>query len=304
MMRTMSFHPAPIVLFVYRRPVHTRKTLRALLKNKEAAKTELVIYSDGPRGGADDKGVEEVRALCREIKGFSKTTLVLRKTNIGLADNILQGVGEQLTLHDRVIVMEDDLRTHPSFLSYMNGALTAYERHPDILSVSAYMPPKWKVARPEHFSADVWLNPRPMSWGWGTWSKKWKSVDWQQAEKDDFPARQDLQSGFAHGGGDLPTMLKNQMSGQLDSWAVRFAYAHYRSDRYTLMPVESYVKPIGFDGSGRNCRPNPSRWFESTRRAVRKPVFPVHPEVDQDLTRSLRKSFDRHHQLAEWLGIS
>lgn len=299
----MSFQPAPIVLFVYRRPVHTRKTLQALAKNKGAAESELVIYSDGPRGEGDAKGVAAVRALCGEWKGFAKTTLISREGNLGLAENILQGVGEQVAVHGRVIVMEDDLLTHPSFLRYMNGALAAYETSASILSVSAYVPPKWKVPRPKNFRADVWLNPRPMSWGWGTWAAKWESVDWEKAGKDDFPARQDLQSGFARGGADLPDMLKRQLAGQLDSWAVRFAYDHYRSDRYALLPAESYVRPIGFDGSGVHCRPNPLRWIESTRAARQDPQFPAQPEVDQDFNRALRKSFDRHHQLAEWLGI-
>jgi hypothetical protein len=299
----MSFDPAPILLFVYRRPVHTRKTLQALAKNKGAAASELVIYSDGARGEADAKGVAEVRGLCAAVKGFAKTTLIPREENVGLAANILQGVGEQVARHGRVIVMEDDLRPHPSFLTFMNGALSAYETHPRILSVSGYLPPRWKVPRPKNFGADVWLNPRNMSWGWGTWQEKWQSVDWEQAQKDNFAARQDLQGGFAHGGADLPKMLMDQLAGKLDSWSVRFSYAHYRSERFSLLPAESYIKPIGFDGSGMHCRPNPLRWIESTRQACKSPVFPEHPEVDQDFNRALRKSFDRHHRLAERLGI-
>ena len=36
---------APIVLFVYNRPEHTRKTVEALLRNCGAEQTEIYIYS-------------------------------------------------------------------------------------------------------------------------------------------------------------------------------------------------------------------------------------------------------------------
>ena len=40
---------APIVLFVYNRPDHTKQTLEALSKNCLANKSRLFIYSDGPK---------------------------------------------------------------------------------------------------------------------------------------------------------------------------------------------------------------------------------------------------------------
>lgn len=297
----MSFQPAPILLFVYRRPHHTRKTLQALRKNQGAAESDLVIYSDGPKGETDRQAVAEVRRICGEVRGFGSCRMVAREENLGLAASIRQGVGDMLEQREQVIVMEDDLITHPAFLRYMNGALTAYAQHPQILSVSGYLPPRWKVPRPKHFREDVWLSVRNMSWGWGTWRDKWQGVDWAQAEKDDFAARTDLQRGFAHGGADLPLMLMDQLAGKLDSWSVRFSYAHYRSERFALLPAESYVRPIGFDGSGVHCRPNPLRWIETTRHARKTPKFPEHPEVDQDLNRGLRRSFDRHHRLTEWI---
>ncbi|MDF3131142.1 glycosyltransferase [Kiritimatiellaeota bacterium B1221] len=299
----MSFDPALLLLFVYNRPSHTRRTLKALAHNKGAKDVSLVVFSDGPREESDADKVKEVRRICKHINGFREVQVVEREENLGLAASILQGVGEGLTQKDRVMVMEDDLLTHPAFMTYMNGALEAYAGQESILSVSAYLPPRFRMPRPRKHRQDVWLNRRPMSWGWGCWKEKWETVNWAQAEEDRFIGRQDLQSGFAHGGADLPGMLTDQLEGRINSWAVRFAYAHYRRDCYSLLPVESYVKPIGFDGSGMHCRPNPTRWFESTKRAIKHPVFPDQPEVDQNLNRALRKSFDRHHQLAQKLGI-
>ncbi|MFA5986232.1 MAG: hypothetical protein WC819_02705 [Parcubacteria group bacterium] len=40
---------APIVLFVYNRPEHTRRTVEALQKNDLALDSELFVYSDNAR---------------------------------------------------------------------------------------------------------------------------------------------------------------------------------------------------------------------------------------------------------------
>ena len=48
-------------------------------------------------------------------------------------------------------------------------------------------------------------------------------------------------------------MLEMQMSGELDSWSIRFDYAHYKHDAVCLHPVVSKVQNIGFDGSGVHC---------------------------------------------------
>jgi len=45
-------------------------------------------------------------------------------------------------------------------------------------------------------------------------------------------------------------MLDNQMSGVVDSWAVRWCYEQSKKNMYTIYPVHSLVENIGIDGSG------------------------------------------------------
>ena len=40
---------APILLFVYNRPAHTRQALEALSRNTLAAASDLFVYSDAAR---------------------------------------------------------------------------------------------------------------------------------------------------------------------------------------------------------------------------------------------------------------
>ena len=60
---------APVVLFVYNRPLHTQQTLDTLQKNVWASSTELFIYSDQAKSEDEQENVDKVRALLKNITG-------------------------------------------------------------------------------------------------------------------------------------------------------------------------------------------------------------------------------------------
>ena len=61
---------APIVLFVYNRPWHTRQTVEALRRTELAEQSELHIFSDAPKSPTDREAVGAVREYIRTIDGF------------------------------------------------------------------------------------------------------------------------------------------------------------------------------------------------------------------------------------------
>ena len=118
---------APVALFVYNRPGHTRRTVDALQKNELAAQSDLFVFCDGARDAAASAGVREVRDFVTRIAGFRSIAIVERDRNFGLANSIIGGVTRVCSEYDRVIVVEDDLQTAPYFLRFMNDALRTYE---------------------------------------------------------------------------------------------------------------------------------------------------------------------------------
>jgi hypothetical protein len=291
-----------LLLFVYNRPKHTARTLEALAKNTGASSIPLIVYSDGAASVEDRGRLGEVREVCKRAQGFASVTTVERSENLGLAASIRRGVSEAFTEADAVVVMEDDLLAHPVFLSYMIGALEACRGDARIMSVSACVPPRILMPRPRSFQGDVWLSKRNLSFGWGVWKDRWESVDWDQAEQDGFEQNEELRQGFAEGGRDLPAMMDKQLRGETDSWAIHFSYAHFRQQRFSLLPRDSYVSPIGFDGSGVHCKPSPLAWFSTTRHACTDPVFPKELKVNPELQAAFRKYYDCQYMMAKFLG--
>jgi len=240
----------PVLVFVYNRPSHTRETLNALSLNEGADKTHVIIYSDGAKSISDTAVVNEVREICRQASGFYQLTIVEREKNFGLAGNIISGVSMEIKKYGSVIVLEDDLITSPGFLNYMNDALKFY-RNTNIFSICGYSP---QLNIPSDYPYSTYLSPRIGSWGWASWEEKWKQVDWELADFEQFIRNPREKKRFESGGNDLTIMLLKQKLNKINSWAVRFTYACFKLDNRVVYPVQSLVRNSGIDGSGTHMK--------------------------------------------------
>jgi len=88
--------PAPIILFVYNRPEHTRRTITSLQGCDLARESHLFVFADGPKSPADATNVQAVRQLLQSVEGFAGVTVAAREANQGLARSVIGGVTEVL----------------------------------------------------------------------------------------------------------------------------------------------------------------------------------------------------------------
>lgn len=241
--------PAPIVIFCYNRPDHLRQTVEALAANEPASRSELIVYSDGPRKEADIPPIEAIRSYLATVSGFRSVRTVASAKNKGLARSVIEGVTEVVNTYGKLIVMEDDLLCTPDFLAYMNEALHTFEENPLVFSVSGYSFSTGAVAS---YTEDTALVLRASSLGWGTWKNRWEKVDWQVSDFADFLKSPDRQNQLKDAGEDILPMIIKQQRGLINSWAVRWTYHHVKYGGYCLIPVRSRIRTTGDDGSGSN----------------------------------------------------
>lgn len=247
---------APIALFVYNRPEHTRRTVEALRANELAQQSDLFVFADGAKNEPAVAAVQSVREYVRGMEGFRSVTIIERERNFGLSNSIINGVTQLCDQYGRVIVVEDDVVTAPDFLTFMNHALERYKEEPRIFSVSGFNLP---IATPPSYSYDAFCSYRFMCWGWGTWKDRWQNADWSMKDFPDFIADREKQKRFNRGGDDLSWLLARHMEGKIDSWDTVWAYTHSRHDAFALLSVVSRAYNIGFDGTGVHCRRAPFR---------------------------------------------
>jgi Glycosyl transferase family 2 len=241
--------PAPIALFAYSRPHHLSRTIDALRSNPEAVSSPLYVFSDAARNLAAEEGVNEVRALLKNINGFADVKIILRETNYGLAKSITTGVTRVLEQNFSVIVIEDDVVVSPHFLRFMNDALEAYKDTPRVGSVSGYTYPV-----PERLPQTFFIKGADC-WGWATWRDRWKLYNPNGAELLRELRSRGLERAFNFDDTMSYTgMLQDQIDGKNDSWAVRWHASCFLSDRLILYPGIPLVENIGNDGSGTHAK--------------------------------------------------
>ncbi|PKA27065.1 methyltransferase, TIGR04325 family [Leptospira meyeri] len=243
---------APIIIFVYNRPDHTKRVIDSLIANEEASESDLIIYSDFAKAETHLMKVNEVRSYLKEIKGFKSVRIVERTENYGLAKSIISGVSEVIEQSGSVIVLEDDILVSPYFLRFMNSGLEKYKEEEKVASIHGYSYPIDTNGLDDTFfirGADCW--------GWATWRRAWQYFEPDGEKLRDQLIREDLVARFDY---DYTypffQMLTDQILGRNNSWAIRWHASIFLKNKLTLYPKESLILNIGLDNSGTHCDDN------------------------------------------------
>jgi hypothetical protein len=241
---------APVALFIYKRPEHVRRMISSLQKCVGYAESPVFVFADGPKTEAEVPAARATRAVARQLLA-NKGVFVEQERNRGLANSIITGTTELCDQYGSIIVVEDDLVLAPSFLRFLNEGLERYANEPRVMQISGHI---FDVPSVTH-QREALLLPMTTSWGWATWKRAWDLFDpsatgWHERLTDAAEAHR-----FNLGGRyDYRRMLQRQMSGEIDSWAIRWYYSVFAHDGLVLFPPRTLVSNGGFDGSGTHGR--------------------------------------------------
>lgn len=276
---------APILLFVYNRPQHVKRALGSLLQNREAAASDLYVFSDAARSAEDAAAVEMVRKEIADIQGFRSVSVVERNENFGLARSIIEGVTSIVNRYGRIIVLEDDLVVSPYFLRFMNDALEVYKDEPRVGHIQACDFIQ-SAALPETFLIK-WTG----SWGWATWQRAWELFNPNGQELLDQLCERRLTKQFDFNGKyGFTRMLRQQIEGKNNSWAIRWNASLFLADVLSLNVGRSLVSNEGLDGSGTNSVSlDPYRSALSMNPIEVRPISPVVENLE------VRKAYERYY---------
>ena len=129
----------------------------------------------------------------------------------------------------------------------MNDALNKYEKINNIGAICGYFYP----IEVDQYVPETFFLSYNSCWGWATWKRSW-----DEFEKDGNKLLKKIKSTHTQNEFDFNDtvkhfkMLKYQVNGINDSWAIRWAASLFLSSKLSLFPKLSLVKNIGFDGTG------------------------------------------------------
>lgn len=294
---------APIVLFVYNRPKHTRKTLEALSKNTFAKESELFVFADGPKEDATIEqldAIKQTRSIVNSTLWCGKVSVVESDKNKGLADSIISGVTEIINNYGKVIVLEDDIVTGKFFLEFMNSALDKYRNDNRVWEISGFRNPVPAASKNASF-----FSPRESCWGWATWQDRWKYFKKDASYFLSIFTKQMIKEfNMDNANPNHFKQLERNFSGTINTWAVFWAASIYIQNGLILIPSKSLVKNIGCDGSGVHCGSNKDfRITDSIDWRITK--FPDEIVINQkeyDKDKKYFRKIERKGQIIELLS--
>ncbi len=247
---------SPIILFIYNRPDHTRKTLEALSVNTLAQDSDLFIFADGPKENATPEQLEKIRQarkVARSKKWCKSVTVIDSEKNKGLAASIISGVTEIINKYGKVIVLEDDIVTGKYFLEFMNTALDKYQDEKKVWHIAGFRVPV-KNAK----GGGCYFCPTMGCWGWATWADRWQYFK-KDAAYYQTVFTEEMKFHFNMEGAepDLWSQIEANADGRINTWAIFWYATLFLKNGLCLAPTKSLVRNIGLDGSGVHCGNNP-----------------------------------------------
>ncbi len=130
----------------------------------------------------------------------------------------------------------------------MNTALQRYENEEKVWSITA-----WSYPIDTSGLGDCYFWRLPHCWGWATWASRWqyykRDITWAL---ENF-SQSDIDYINIDGVARYYDHLLANAQGKIKTWAIFNYLIGYKHNTLNLCPSTSYVKQIGFDGSGVHC---------------------------------------------------
>lgn len=262
-----------IIVIAFNRPTQLKNLLERLIPQCVDQEFTIHIHIDGPRKN-NDILVNDTKITASNYSNLSNVHTHFNQQNLGCRASVIKAIDNAFITFDSVIVLEDDLVISDDFISFMTEALSFYKNYSNIGSISGY-----SLKLPITSDYTNYFLHRPSSWGWATWSDRWKSAIWNY---DQVP-HDSYQYVNSEMGQDFLRMFRKQRKNKINSWAVDWAMSHHLNNWLTVVPWISKVENNGFGLDATHCNtlrnPYPSSYNNETIN--KEYIFDSHPRIDK-----------------------
>jgi hypothetical protein len=280
----MSTISIGVGLFVYNRPKHTRIVLESLKKNNIP---KLYIFADGPKDGKFTPEINETRALINAVD-WCPIEVIEQSSNLRTVGHVTFGLRHIFLFHEAAIVLEDDCEVRPDYFTFMQKCLQFYKDSEEIYHVNGYQLP---ITSNEQKNVAVYASPLAMSWGFGLWKRSWKRFRLDVDDANEYFQTKESRR-LLDVVPDFAQRMQALREGRVNSFTYRWNFIINKEKALCVAPYKSFVRNIGWDGQGVNCKPSkrydiPSAdWQRPTSLDFNLPTTPSRDSYMDKKTRS------------------
>ena len=301
---------APVIIPTLNRYEHFKKCLESLENCTGAEKTDVYIALDFP---PSDKYVDgwkkndEYLRIKEKNNRFKSLTVYRRETNYFFSgkDNASTAVQDATKNADCYIFSEDDNIFSPNFLEYLNKGLSLYKEDMNVFAITAYsLYNKSNAINTKNYTA--FKNYSFFSaWGYATWVNKHCIGMNLHYSKYAFLSKQVFERVIS-----IPDSFRYMMLALKagDNRPQTDCYNTLRCkiyNMYTISPIVSLVKNIGWDGSGLHCDSNdhPERYNIVTDNKTFFDLELAPDDISKRISESITKDFTNGDEIRLWMYI-
>lgn len=247
----------------------------------ELRPTKLYLISDGPRGvvvGEDEK-VSRCRQFMTEIPWTCDVKRNFATENMGCTDRIFTGLNWVFEQEECAIIVEDDCLPELSFFDYAEKTLERYAFDKRVMSVCGSNP----AAKSVPFSGQLGFSKYPMVWGWATWRRAWRLMDFDMKSVAGMDRLKMLRAWL----GSLRAALYwlYVLSRKSPSWDYRWTFTCFKERGLNVLPDARLVDNVGMTPDSTHTSYNPYELPEVNHEWTFVDEFPTRVEADQKLNK-------------------
>jgi hypothetical protein len=268
----------PVLLVAFNRPDRLAGLIDAL---RSVRPTRVYVAVDGPRADRPDEEqlVADTRAQVSAVDWDCEVRTLFRDHNLGCGRGVSGAVTWLFEHEERGIVIEDDLRPHPTFFPFVEELLDRYADDPRVWAVSGcnFVPAARQTAggasgESYRFSAV------PHIWGWATWRRSWADYrlnarGWHR--RLSLSQLRQASGGTSWGAAYWATMFELVARGAIDTWDVQAVLTAFAGGRLTATPNVNLVDNVGFGTGSTHTADRPGYLLKA--EPMTQPL--VHPDV-------------------------
>lgn len=263
------------ILFTYNRYKHTNEVINAL-RNNTAPIKKLYIFQDGLKNEEHKNEWEKVGELIHKID-FCPTEVHISRQNRGVAESIVSGINYVLERHSAVVVIEDDCVPSVSFNQFMIQCLNKYKDNRQVWCIGGCANPV-EIKKTQY---DVYGCGRTSSSGWGTWKDRWEMFSYDCKILKKLKEDENGSRILATWGNDCEEILLADIAGKCDAWDIYWTLLVFKNAGICVLPYESLIRNIGWDGSGVHCGVTDQYDVKVSDEIVSEFVLPDKIELEQ-----------------------
>jgi hypothetical protein len=248
----------PVLLLGYNRP----EQMRGLIQSLASLEPKLILLAvDGPRNNRpnDAELVRQTQDLVSKITWDAEIRTRFRDSNLGLRRAVVDAVTWANSEYGRVIVLEDDVRTGPQLIEFLDRNLIRYQESSQIAHINGYnLVPKEHLTHPDNASR---LTIYPESYAWATWDRAWQKYD------DDMTwaknaSLSDIKKicGSTIGALRWKQNFSDASAERIDSWAYRWLASMWANNLKIVSSNRNISQYKGFEGGTHTRRQ--MKWSE------------------------------------------